>query len=248
MAPVKGMGLHSVTQLDVGVAGAQGDRVFVVADARCHLVNGKRLGLLVQITAALENGLLHLGFPGGVAVSAVPQDGPPGVLIAYGRERPAAPVIGPWREALSDFAGMEVQLMRPLLPGDGIDRRRRGAVTLLGEASLASLAAGAGWAALDARRFRMTVGLEGLPAYAEEAWIGGEVAVGEAVIAVGGHVGRCAVTTQDPDTGRPDLTTLHQLRAQRSDVETDEPLPFGVWGSVVQPGRIHLGDPAQRLA
>ena len=58
-----------------------------------------------------------------------------------------------------------------------------------------------------------------------------------------GNVGRCAVTTQNPDTGVPDLDTLRVLGEYRGDVETSEPLPMGVWGEILEPGRVRLGDP-----
>ena len=41
----------------------------------------------------------------------------------------------------------------------------------------------------------------------------------------------------------PDLDTLKVLGDYRGDVDTTEPLPFGVWGDVLEPGRVRLGDP-----
>jgi MOSC domain-containing protein len=57
-----------------------------------------------------------------------------------------------------------------------------------------------------------------------------------------GNVGRCAVTTLDPDRGVRTLDTLGALAGYRGDVPTTEPLPFGIWCEVVQPGRVALGD------
>jgi len=65
------------------------------------------------------------------------------------------------------------------------------------------------------------------------------------VIRPRGNVGRCAVTTQNPDTGVPDLDTLRLLGEYRGDVETTEPLPFGIWGEIVEPGCVRLGDPVE---
>jgi uncharacterized protein YcbX len=62
------------------------------------------------------------------------------------------------------------------------------------------------------------------------------------VVALHGNVGRCAVTTHDPDTGRRSLDTLQLLAETRSDVPTTEALPFGVWGTVLEPGLIRVGD------
>jgi uncharacterized protein YcbX len=60
-------------------------------------------------------------------------------------------------------------------------------------------------------------------------------------------VGRCAITTQNPDTGKADLDTLKALAEYRGDVETTEPLPFGVHAAVAQPGRVRVGDLVEPL-
>ena len=57
-----------------------------------------------------------------------------------------------------------------------------------------------------------------------------------------GHVGRCVVTSQNPSTGVPDLDTLGGLKSYRNPAETTAPLALGVWGEVVKPGRVRLGD------
>jgi uncharacterized protein YcbX len=51
------------------------------------------------------------------------------------------------------------------------------------------------------------------------------------------------VTTQNPDTAISDLDTLKGLAAYRRDIETTEPLPFGVHAAVATPGRVRVGDP-----
>jgi hypothetical protein len=88
----------------------------------------------------------------------------------------------------------------------------------------------------------MTIGVEGVEAHAEDGWLGGRVHVGGAVVVVCGKVGRCAVTTLDPDSGIRDLDTLGAIAAYRGDVPTHEPLPFGVWCEVVEPGHVTVGD------
>ncbi len=93
----------------------------------------------------------------------------------------------------------------------------------------------------------MLFGIDGVDAHAEDAWVGRRVAFGEAVVRLHALVGRCAVTTHDPDTGIKDLDTLRILRRYRAHVESEEALPIGVWGSVEQPGRVRLGDPVEPL-
>ena len=58
---------------------------------------------------------------------------------------------------------------------------------------------------------------------------------------------RCAITTQDPDTGVRDLDTLRTIIAYRG-LRDDKHADFGVLGDVVQPGTIRLGDPVAVLA
>ncbi|MGH3420827.1 MAG: MOSC domain-containing protein, partial [Streptosporangiaceae bacterium] len=104
------------------------------------------------------------------------------------------------------------------------------------------LAGAAAVAEVDARRFRMTIGVGGVDAFAEDRWPGRAIGVGSASVRVGGNVGRCAVTTKNPSTGAADLRTLHVLARWRGEVDSSESLPFGVWGEVVVPGVVRLGD------
>ena len=69
--------------------------------------------------------------------------------------------------------------------------------------------------------------------------------LGGAVVVPRGNIGRCAVTTQNPDTGVRDLDTLAALKSYRDTTPTTEPLPFGVWGEVAEPGSVRVGDPIE---
>jgi uncharacterized protein YcbX len=154
-------------------------------------------------------------------------------------------VEGPWSEALSDFTGRELRLVRADTPAT--DRRRSGAATLLGTGSLRAMARLLGVQDVDGRRFRMNFGVDGLAEHEEDEWLGRRVRIGQAVVVPQGNVGRCAVTTQNPETGAPDLDTLKALAAYRQDLQTTEPLPFGVYAAVAEPGRVRLGDPVEPL-
>ena len=46
----------------------------------------------------------------------------------------------------------------------------------------------------------------------------------------------------DPRTGISDLDTLAALATYRQGEVTSEPLAFGVWARVVQPGAVRVGD------
>ena len=77
--------------------------------------------------------------------------------------------------------------------------------------------------------------------------MGQEISVGAARVRFGGHVGRCLVTSRDPESGEIDLPTLDVLGFYRGHghVEATEPLPFGIYGSVVVPGEVRVGDPVE---
>ncbi len=151
-------------------------------------------------------------------------------------------VAGPWSEAISNFAGQPLRLVEAGDEG-AVDRGASGAASLISRASLSRLAEEGGCGGVDVRRFRMLIEIDGVQAHAEDAWVGTAVRVGEALLRFEGHVGRCLITSRDPDTGVVDLPTLDILREYRGGLGTTEPLAFGVYGRVLEPGRIRVGDP-----
>lgn len=241
-SPVKGLALMQVGECELTEAGIAGDREFFLVDENDRLVNSKGLGALQQIVPSYDDdaGALTLLFPDGTTVSE--QLAFDGSLEAgfWSRVVDVRVVDGPWSEAISEFAGRDLRLVRP--PGPAPDRMRGGAATLLGTGSLRAMARILGVDEVDGRRFRMNFGIDGLREHEEDEWLRRRVRLGEAVVIPIGNVGRCAVTTQNPETGAPDLDTLKALAAYRSTTQTTEPLPFGVHASVVEPGRIRLGD------
>lgn len=250
LTPVKGLALEHPSAIELGRDGAPGDRRFYLVDDAGVLVAGKRLGRLVQLRARLDEpaGRLELELPGGELVAGEVRDGRPLETSFHGQPRQAIAVDGPWSEAISAWAGRPLRLVRPERRGEGVDRGRSGAVTLLSVASLEELRrATACDGELDSRRFRMLFLVDGVAAHGEDAWLGRRLRVGGAIVRVNGNVGRCAVTTQDPETGRPDVDTLGALAAYRGSLPSTEPLPFGVWGEVDAPGRVRLGDAVSLL-
>ncbi len=157
----------------------------------------------------------------------------------YRRSDATHELDGPWSEALSSFIGHPLRLVAART---GVDRGREGAVSLVSRASLARLAEVAERESVDSRRFRMLIELDGVSAHEEDRWVGRRVRVGEALLRPRGHVGRCLITSRDPDSAEADLPTLNLLREYRGDEDATEPLPFGVYGEVLEGGAIRLGD------
>ena len=87
----------------------------------------------------------------------------------------------------------------------------------------------------------MLVEVSGATAHEEDTWIGRTVAIGTARLAITKADARCAITTQDPESGTRDLDTLRSIIAYRGLSPTRKVL-FGVLGDVAVPGRISLGD------
>jgi uncharacterized protein YcbX len=245
--PVKGLALQQLDQCQLTEAGVAGDREFFLVDENDRLVNSKGLGVLQQIVPRYEEatGVLTLAFPDDTTVSQRVHFN--GALDAcFWKTTVHVHVVdGPWSEAISDLAGRNLRLVRASAPAP--DRLRGGAATLLGTGSLHAIGRTLGVDDLDPRRFRMNFGIDGLGEHEEDTWLGRRVRLGEAAVVPRGHVGRCAVTTQNPDTGAPDLDTLQALAVYRSDLETTEPLPFGIHAAVARPGRVRVGDTVELL-
>ncbi len=238
--PVKGTRLHRVGEVDLRSDGASGDRRFFVIDARGRMVNAKRLGALQQVLADSVDGELRLKFPSGQVAEAEVDLGEPLTVQFYSRQREARLVRGPFADALSEHVGEPLRLVAPST--GAVDRGRSGGVSLISQASLSALAAAAAKDAVDARRFRMLLEIDGVDAHGEDRWVGRRARVGETLVRFRGHVGRCLITSRDPDTGVVDLPTLDILRDYRGEVETTEPLPFGIYGEVVEEGVVRVGD------
>jgi uncharacterized protein YcbX len=243
VAPVKALGLVHPQEIHLNERGVDGDRRFWLVDEERRLFNNKRCGPLVRVRPEWDEatGVLALAFPDGARVEGVVEvEAEPFAVELYGYPLASRRVVGPWAEALSEFAGQPLTLLRA---DEGApDRLYAGGASIVSRASLAEVAARGGERGpLDGRRFRMLLELDGVQAHEEDAWLGRRVRVGDALLQVNGDVGRCAVTTHDPDTGVPDFDTLKVLAAYRRE-GVKEPLPLGVYASVVEPGRVRVGD------
>jgi uncharacterized protein len=243
IAPVKSLGLVHPDSVELGSEGVQGDRRFWLVDEDGRLFNNKRNGPMVAIEPTWDEATrqLSLRFPDGDEVEGTVELGESVAAVLYRRPHPSRRVIGPWEEAISIFAGRPLTLLWS--EGHATDRGRAGGtVSLVSRGSLERLGEEAGARTpVDGRRFRMMFELEGLAAHGEDDWIGSRVQLGAAQIVVNGDVGRCIVTSHDPDRGITDLDTLGTLARYRPEGH-DEPLPFGVYGAVGAPGRVQVGD------
>jgi hypothetical protein len=241
---VKATRLRRVDAIELERSGARGNRVFYVVDARDRMVNGKRNGELQAVLADYDDDAqtLMLRFPDGTEADGTVELGPTTRVRFSSQPMEGQIVVGPWADALSEYLGQPLRLIKSAV---GVDRGVLGAASLISRASLNRLAEVAEQAELDARRFRMLIEIDGVDAHAEDRWIDREVRVGDALLRFNGHIGRCLITSLDPDSGQVDLPTLDLLGEYRRELEFEptEPLPFGIYGEVLEPGAVRVGDP-----
>lgn len=245
VAPVKGMALEQRCAVELEPFGVLDNRRFHVIGESGRLLNGKQLGELQQIAVHWDETDSALGFrfPDGSVAEGNVELGEAVATNFYGRDVHGRLVLGPWSGALTAFVGQELRLVQCVEAGAGVDRGGRAGVSILSRGSLEAMREAAGISEpIDPRRFRMLFGVDGIRPHEEDEWIGRRVRIGEAIVAVGGHTGRCIVTSRHPETGVRNLPTLDVLAEYRDGVESTEPLPFGVWAEVVEPGRVALGD------
>jgi uncharacterized protein YcbX len=249
IAPVKALALAHPSTVELDRDGIRGDREFFVVDANGRMTNNKKHGPLMQVVPTHDRltDTLTLRFPDGRELTGPAGSGAPARAQFYSDLLDVDAVPGPFSEALSEFAGVPLRLVAHRRAGGGGDRGIPGATSLLSSAAIGRLAEELGVAEVDRRRFRMHFVIDGVDAHAEDAWVGRRVRIGGAVVVPRGLVGRCAVTTQDPDTGRPNLDTLRAFTRYRSHVPSDESLPFGVYAEVVEPGPVTVGDAVEPL-
>jgi uncharacterized protein YcbX len=240
IAPVRSLGLEHPDEIDLTEVGVVEDRRFYLIDETNRLVDRLVVGELVQISTHTDPGAttLRMAFPDGTVIDDEVALGDPSETPIHGRTGVGHLVEGDWPAALSDFCGRAIRLVRCDRPGG---TRTGNPTSLVTDGSLTELAHHAGVATVDARRFRMLIELEGAAAHEEDTWIGRRVALGDAIVAVTEQDARCAITTQDPDTGVRDLDTLRTLIAYRG-LRDGKYADFGVLADVVRPGRVRVGD------
>jgi uncharacterized protein YcbX len=246
IAPVKGLALVHPDAVDLEKTGVLANRRFYIVDEAGRRYGQIRKGRLVEVKPSYDPEREHLAltFPDGTIAAGEVLLGEEITTDFYGRPVTGRIVVGPWAGALSGWFDRPLVLVQSP-PGQAVDRGR-GHVSLVSEASLRELARQAGQDdPVDGRRFRMLFEVDGVEAHGEDAWLKGRLRIGDALVRLRGTVGRCAITTQNPDTGVPDFNTLRVLNEYRG--LRNGQLDFGVYGEVLEPGRVGIGDAVEPL-
>jgi uncharacterized protein YcbX len=133
-------------------------------------------------------------------------------------------------------------LAAELGPGVGLMRLSRGLfdavpVSLI-TAGTVSAVCGLAGVRPDPLRFRPNLFVDAEPGqpFAEDAWVGAVLRIGAAEVRFDRQDPRCAVINVDPSTGVPDAPVLKAIPRDRATCA-------GVYGTVVRPGAVEVGDP-----
>jgi uncharacterized protein YcbX len=246
IAPVKGLGLLHPDTVMLEDTGVRENRRFHIVDEDGRRFNQLRDGTLVQVRPEYDadSERLALHFPDGTVADGRVALREEVTTDFYGRQVSGNVVEGPWSDALSAWLGRPLRLIQSE-PGLAVDRGR-GHVSLISSASLEELGRrGDRHEPVDGRRFRMLFELDGCEPHEEDGWVKRHLRIGEALVRIRGDVGRCAITTQNPETGEPDFDTLRTISGYRPFTENEagtRHIPFGIYGEVVEPGRVTIGD------
>ena len=254
ISPVKSLGLLAPDAVHVSASGITEDRRLYLIDINGAVLTQRQMAPLVRVQAHYDSKSeeLTLRFPrvssgdsennsGGAAgesLTGVIGLGQPVVSMMWGRQVPGRLVEGDWTQALSDFCGQPVRLVQSDLPGQCYDEYP---VSLVSQASLDFLGKQCGDShTFESKRFRPNFLLGGCEPHQEDDWIGEVIRLGpHLVIQVIARDPRCDITTHNPETGERDIDTLRLIFSYRPNVRAPY---FGVYGVVVRPGFVSVGD------
>ena len=246
ISPVKSLALMPIEHAHVEKPGIEGDRAFFIIDEPGKLFTQRQCGSLVQITARYDVDAddLRLQFPDGREVAGTPAIGEPVTTSFFAARDVEGRVLhGPWAEALSEFAGQRLRLVKPAMSGTSFDGFP---LSMCSTESVTELAKAAGKDGVDPRRFRQNIYISGASPHVEDEWLDRVVRVGSALLRVKMRDPRCAITTHSPDTGEIDMNTLKIIASYRTDQPKE--VNFGVYCTIVEAGDIAVGDEVAPVA
>jgi hypothetical protein len=245
--PVKSLQGEAAPTLAIGPTGVDGDRAWAILDpATGRALSAKTVPALLEASAASVAGEVRVTLPGGTTLVAGEPGadatlsawlGRPVTLVAAEAEAGGEPVSYDMAFDPPDDEGEVVAI--PMPPDRFVDLTP---VHLLTTGSLATAAGaypGGDW---DVRRFRPNVLVEAAGGeYPEDAWVGRDLAVGDARLHVAQRTVRCAL----PLRAQPALAGAGPLPR---DVEVFRTLArihdnhLGVYAEVAAPGTVAVGD------
>jgi uncharacterized protein YcbX len=184
----------------------------------------------------LEQGSLTVTFPDRcVVTSELATSGDPLQATLFGKPRTGRLVPGAVADALSLFVGEPLRLVLASSVGVGWDE---GPASLVSTSSIAAVGTPAEGPGERGMRFRMLMEVDGTAPYEEDSWVGRDVLVGGATVAVTHRLGRCMVIDHSPRTGVKDWPGLRTIAGLRG----PDTVTLGVIAQVRTPGLVRVGD------
>lgn len=243
VTPVKCFALDHPDSIELTPEGVPGNRAFALVNGEGQRLRSSLTSWPIVLRARYDaaSDRLRVMFPDGEVIEESGLGTEEVSLEFSSRTVPARVVPGAWEERLAQMAGHPVRIVRPEVHGT----TQEAPVTFISDGSLERISAAAG-RPVDGRRFRMLFTLSGCGPHEEDEWEGRLLRIGGAVVRAGGPVDRCAMTTRDPDTGETDLDTLKLIKNYRG-LSRRRTLDFGVYGDIVEPGLVRVGDTVEPL-
>lgn len=246
-SPVRTFRMQHADAIELGPDGFDRNRRFMLVNAEGERLRSSATSWPIVLRADYDPlaERLRVIFPDGTVHEADARGNGETVHPTVGdRVVESAVVPGPWEAGLAALAGQPVRIVRPRVSREAFTTRMP--VTIVSDGSRRALEEAAG-GAVDLRRFRMLLEVDGCAPHEEDGWEGRRIRVGEVVLRVGGPVARCAMTTRHPETGERDLDTLRVIRGYRGQRDTDGAILFGVYADVEEPGLVRVGDALELL-
>lgn len=242
--PVKSMQGLSVDALELGASGVVGDRVWAVVDAISgRLASAKRHARLLHASIDGDDAVLPDGRRIRIADDPESDRALSEWLGGEFRFEAVAPTTAVSYEMTFEPTDDDAEVFEiPAPVGTFLDLAPVHIVTAGTLAACASARPDLAW---DIRRFRpnLVIDTGGSEPFAEQAWIGMQIRVGEAVLAVTQPTVRCAV----PLRAQPGLKAQPELFRAMSELNTEFPNHLGLYASVAEAGTVWVGDRVEVL-
>ncbi|MCB9475535.1 MAG: MOSC domain-containing protein [Deltaproteobacteria bacterium] len=246
--PVKACAAVPCEELTIHGGRLQGDREWVLVDAKGKMVNQLKVPRLCLVRPRVEDGRLTLSAPGRETIEVSTSEGGSTsrrvrVTLSYVPGIDAGDEAARW---LSEFAGQPLRLWKfdPKHKRKSVTGRGQVAfadaypMLVIGQSSLDDLNARVP-TPLDMLRFRPNVVVDGAAPYDEDEWT--TARLGELPVRGAMRCMRCGITTIDPKTGertgKDPLATLKTYRRKWS-----AQVVFGRYFNASGDGVIRVGD------
>ena len=266
--PVKSMVGNRVISAKFSLLGIEGDRHWAIRDMELGGIRGaKKIGALMQFAAERDGDTVRITCPDGTVLSSADADVSAGLSAALGREvvleaLPDASDLDHFRrgpggdgdmmeelrrvfgrdadEPLPDFSVFPPEVMEfESPPGTHHDCWP---LMVMTESAMQALRAAVPGSAVDERRFRPSMVIEGAPTgHPEFGWKGRTARVGTAVVEFLDPCPRCVMVTRRIDDSLP------EDRAILRHIVRDLDQCVGVYARVLTPGAVSVGDSLEFL-